>query len=41
MTEMKSDWVQLTKCQATSENDPPATLKSDPSPIFSLMTTAA
>ncbi len=28
-------------CQATPESDPPATLKSDPPPIFSLMTTAA
>lgn len=28
-------------CQATPESDPPATLKSDPPPVFSLITTAA
>jgi hypothetical protein len=34
-------WPGYSNCQATSESDPPATLKSDPPPIFSLMTTAA
>ena len=32
---------QSSRCQATSESDPPATLKSDPPPIFSLINIAA